>query len=136
MFGFTIQYDANKMAEKAKRMEARALKILGFETRAKAQASITDSTGPSRPGEPPHNKVGTLKRFILYSYDKESNSVVVGAKLLKRKSRDAAKALEHGGTSLTTKKKPIRVAARPFMEPAFQKVARQSIPAVFANTLR
>lgn len=138
MIGFkmSVEFDVEKLEQKMRRAEARALKILGFETRLKAQNSIVNGTGPSRPGTPPKNKVGTLKRFILYSYDKETNSVTVGAKLLKRKSKDAAKALEHGGVSQTTKKKPIRVAARPFMEPAFQSVKRQSIPSVFANTLR
>jgi len=135
-FGLSVEFDVAKLEKRMRKAEKWALQQLGFQTRAKAQASIVPGAESSRPGTPPKDKTGTLKRFILYSYDKDTNSVVAGAKLLRRRSRDAATSLEHGGISLNVKKKPRRIAARPFMQPAFEQVARQSIPSVFTNTLK
>lgn len=136
MIGFSFDFDVQKLERKARAMEYRGLEKLGFQTRQVARDSIMPAATSSRPGDPPRDKTGTLKRFILYSLDKSTMSVVAGAKLLKRKSKDAAKALEHGGLAMTAKKKSIYVSARPFMEPAFEKISRRSIPSVFANTLR
>lgn len=135
-FGFSFDFDVEKLERKTIAMEQRGLKILGFQTRQVAMDSIMPAATASRPGDPPRDKTGVLKRFILYSLDKATMSVVAGAKLLRRKSKDAAKALEHGGLAMTAKQKPIYVSARPLMEPAFEKIARRSIPSVFANTLR
>lgn len=135
-FGFSFDFDVQKLERKARAMEYRGLEKLGFQTRVAARESIMPGATASRPGNPPRDKTGVLKRFILYSLDKQTMSVVTGAKLLKRKSKDAAKALEHGGLAMNDRKKTIHVAARPFMEPAFEKIARRSIPSVFAGTLR
>lgn len=139
MIGFRItdvEIDAELLLEKIGDAKRRTLKILGFEIREVAQRSIVDARTISRPGMPPHGHVGTLGNLILYSVSPDGNRLVVGPQLVRKKSRDAVKALEHGGTATNSRGKVIRVQARPFMEPAFNRVNRSKVPAVFANSVQ
>jgi hypothetical protein len=119
--------------EKAK---LKSLKKVGFKTREAAMNSIKDGTGYSHPGEPPISHTGVLRRFILYSMGDGNSSVVIGPKYLKKKSRDAAAALERGGIATNSRGRVIRVEQRPFMVPAFERVNRENVPAVFANSVQ
>lgn len=122
-----------KELDEAKSIGARRV---GFQTREIAMNSIKDGAGPSPVGSPPNSHVGTLRRFIGYEYDKSKSSVVVGPRLLTRRSKDAAEATEKGGQALDVKGKVVRVLARPFMSPAFQTVQQQALPAAFTDTFR
>ena len=51
--------DSAKLAKAVRRAGRIALRILGFQTRAQAQASIEPERGPSRPGQPPHTHTAT-----------------------------------------------------------------------------
>lgn len=135
-FKTTLEFETKQLVESMGTGEARALRRVGFATREAAQASIIPGNASSRPGQPPHDKIGTLKRWILYEFDRETNSMVAGAKLLKRKSRDAATALEHGGRSVTTKARQITIERRPFMQPAFGKAIRHTVPTAFQDCIR
>lgn len=138
MIGFSLSqfdYDGEAVLKRMAKAERRALQRIGFETRASAMKSIQPGVGPSSPGSPPHDQTGTLRRFIRYQYDKQSNSVVIGPKYLRKKSKNAPGGLERGEVSINFRKHPIRVAARPFMTPAFEIVKRQMVPRVFANSL-
>lgn len=114
---------------------AKSAKMLGFAVRADAQASIRDGRGTSAPGTAPRSHDGTLRRWILYAYEKSSRSVVVGPKLLKRKSRDAAEALEHGGLSETTRGEVQRVRERPFMRPAMGRTIATDLARILTDSL-
>jgi len=78
------------------------------------------STG-SKPGEPPKNQTGLLKKFIFFAYDRDSRSVVIGpTKLNKRGS--VPELLEKGGTQVIKTGQGTalaRYAPRPYMQPAF-----------------
>jgi hypothetical protein len=78
----------------------------------------------SRPGEVPrlHRKPSPLKIKIEFVYDPRDKSVVIGPEASAETKGDATEALEHGGISLNRRtRRRNRIAARPFMEPAFRK---------------
>ena len=129
-----IEFEDEKILEAFEKAKARGARKVGFQTRQTAMDSIVDGVQSSVPGTPPHNHTGVLKRFIRYDYDNSSSSVVVGPVLLSRRSKDAAAATEKGGQALDVKGKTVRVAARPFMSPAFANVLSNSVPGVFENT--
>lgn len=130
-----IDLDYDLLDKKLEQVKSIGARRVGFQTREIAMNSITQGAGPSKPGQPPHGHTGVLKRFIRYEYE-EGGSLAVGPALLSRKSKDAAKATEHGGTSRNVRGKTIRVRARPFMSPAFNQVVNSSVPEVFENTFR
>jgi hypothetical protein len=95
--------------------------------------------GKSAPGQPPRNQTGTLKKNIIFAYDSATRSVIIGPRFLGDvSSRDAPRALELGGTSLTVRKgkrKRQAVAARPFMVPALEKRSPE-LPLLWENAIR
>lgn len=82
----------------------------------------------SAPGELPrvrnvkrYGGKSPLKNLILYGYDKDSQSVVVGPAIFKSSAKTKGiGALEKGGT-VRTKRRPVKIKARPFMLPAMEK---------------
>jgi hypothetical protein len=83
----------------------KALARAGAYVRRTAANSIKrarrDSDGsfkPSPPGQPPRSRTGLLKRFLLFSYDDRSDSVVVGPVRISSLSGQAPMLLEFGGT--------------------------------------
>lgn len=98
----------------------------------------------SRPGQPPLSVTGLLRGGsgagpgILYTYDRGSGSVVVGPVKLNSGS-NAPATLEFGGTAKVKDAKgsrTIRVAARPYMGPALDRLlAQNKIPEAFRDLL-
>jgi len=91
----------------------------------------------SRPGEPPRaHGESFIKKWIFYSLDTKKRTVVIGPVKLNRTVSDTAlEALEYGGQTTVfglkeykvgqkprIKKKRIYMKARPFMQPAYEKV--------------
>jgi hypothetical protein len=102
----------------------KALGRIGSYVRKVARNSIRTRAGISEPGQPPHSHTGLLKDWILFSYDKESLSVVVGPARLNMKSGDALEALEYGGAVHSVRRgRRMFIRARPFMGPAMEKSA-------------
>lgn len=95
----------------------------------------------SRPGHPPLNQTGLLRQFIFFAYDSSSDSVVIGPARLNTAS-GAPETLEYGGSTTVavrekgrTGKRRVRIAARPFMRPAFeQEMAKLS--AMWRDSIR
>lgn len=83
---------------------------------------------PSGPGELPrirkvarYGNKSPLKNLILYEYDHQKKSVVIGPAIFQSSARTKGiGALEHGGT-VRTKRGSVRIESRPFMAPAFDK---------------
>lgn len=71
----------------------------------------------SRPGEPPRSQVGTLRKFLFFSFDPRSESVVVGPARTTADDQDAPRTLEFGGTAEVGGSRR-RIAPRPYMGPA------------------
>ena len=129
-----IEFDDELLEQKIEQTKRIGARRVGFQTRETAMNSITDGAGPAKPGQPPHSHTGILRRFITYDYETESSAVVIGPKLLNRRSKNVAEATEGGGIAKSVSGRQVRVAARPFMSPAFDKVNRTSVPKVFENT--
>ncbi len=95
----------------------------------------------SRPGEPPllHMRPSPLKRLIYFAYDPAREAVVIGP--LRFRSA-GAEALEYGG-AVRTRRRRVRIRARPFMRPALGKgladlkrKGRTSLPRFWDNIVR
>lgn len=131
-----IDFDANAVTKPLSESKRRVLSRLGFLIRQEGQGLIRRISGHARPGSPPHDQTGILKRFITYDVNAAEGSVLVGPKLLQRKSKDVVRSLEKGGVSRNWRGRYQRVEARPFMQPALKTVQSQHIPAVFENSFR
>ena len=120
------------------RIDARTRKVLskfGAFVRKTSRQSIRKRKGTSRPGNPPFSHVGTLKRHIYFGYDPKRRSVVIGPVIFPGKSGKALPALEYGGRSDTPSGAMVKIAARPFMGPAF-KANLPQVPSLWKNVLR
>lgn len=78
---------------------------------------------PSAPGEPPRTRVGLIKKMVLYAYDPDNKSVVVGPAALPGGTGAPAN-LEYGATIDTTNGR-VRIAPRPYMQPQLEVFAPQ-----------
>ena len=131
----------------------RALSRFGAFVRQTARHSIHSRDGVSAPGRPPHSHTGLLKRFIFFSYDPGSRSVVIGPARLNGYGQGEAPALlEYGGRTTWSHLKQVgwygssrapkyeRVQAsvyvrpRPYMGPAFEK-EKAKLPEIWRNSI-
>jgi hypothetical protein len=126
-----------RAVDKAKRA---VLSKAGAFIRTTARHSIRQRKGSAPPGAPPHSHVGLLRKFILFGYDRQSDSVVIGPVGFKRSQ--APQVLEHGGVTTVTrfqrgklKKRKVRIAARRYMGPALEK-EQPKLPALWRNSVR
>jgi len=119
-------------------MTRRVLSKFGAYVRQSAKTSIRPRKAASSVGSPPSSHVGLLRKFILFSWDGDQRSVVIGAALLSgRAYRDAPAALEFGGRFMRRNRKGPYVAnynPRPFMGPAFDSNLPK-LPSMWANAL-
>ena len=81
----------------------------------------------AKAGNPPKSHTGLLKRFILFAFNPDNSSVIVGPTKLSKKG-DAPHTLEHGGYARVplsspggkTEWKGVHLKPRPFMGPALE----------------
>ena len=137
----SLFFDRPKVQRAMDRAKRRRLSRAGAFIRQRARTSIRKRKRQSRPGQPPSSHTGLLRRFILFGYDRRSDSVVVGPVGFRR-SR-APNVLEFGGRTTVEsrrrgerrQKRTVRIAARPYMRPALEK-ERSQLPAVWRNSVR
>ena len=121
-------FDRPKVANAMDAATRRALSEMGAYIRRTARTSIRKSKKVSLPGKPPRSHSGLLKKGIMFSYDPIQKSVVIGPELIPaarraRPDTTVPNVLEYGGgiTFAGRKRvKRVRIAARPFMTPAFR----------------
>lgn len=114
-----LHFDSVKVQREADRAMERKLKRFGAFVRRSAQQSMrTKKAGVySPPGSPPYSHSGKFKKGILFAYDRQTKSVVVGPTLFERTAAFRIPGLhEFGG-----KDRRGFFAARPVMAPAFMK---------------
>lgn len=99
-----VFFDAKEIMATVDKATRQNLSKFGAYVRSDARRSIRKRKKPSAPYKPPSSHVGTLKKGILFGYDKARDSVVVGP--VKNRSGNAAQALEHGGTTVIKSPKP------------------------------
>jgi hypothetical protein len=143
MIGLSFQaakrglFDRAAVQQKVDKATRKVLSRFGAFVRQRAKTSIKKRKEISRPGQPPHSHVGLLRKFILFAYDADRKSVVIGPTLTKDES-EAPRLLEHGGdTTLETREGPKRAhyRPRPFMGPAFE-AEKPQLPALWKNSVR
>ena len=133
-------FDQPKVTRAVDRAKRRVLSKAGAFIRTRARTSIRKRKRTSRPGDPPSSHAGHLRRMILFGYDRQRESVVVGPVGFRRST--APNVLEVGGRTVVTRrrrgktqKRTVRIAARPYMAPALEK-ERSNLPKVWRNSIR
>ncbi len=133
-------FDRPKVKRAVDAARRRVLSKAGAFVRQTARTSIRKRKGSSKPGNPPHSHVGLLRRFILFGYDRQSDSVVVGPVGFRDSS--APRVLERGGTTTVTRRRRgkqterrVRIAARPYMKPALEK-EQPKLPELWRNSVK
>lgn len=121
----------------------KVLSKAGAFIRTAAKTSIRKRKGSAPPGAPPHSHEGSLRRLILFGYDKPNDSVVVGPVGFKKS--DAPSALEYGGEVVVLRRlggrggkhtsQKVKIAPRPYMAPALEK-ERPKLPLLWRNSVR
>jgi hypothetical protein len=118
----------------------KVLSKAGAFIRTAARTSIRKRKGTAPPGKPPHSHEGSLRKLILFGYDRASDSVVVGPVGFAQST--APRALEHGGETVVHTRhggrlvsRKVKIAARPFMAPAMEK-ERPKLPLLWRNSIR
>lgn len=130
-------FDRAAVQQKVDKATRQALSRFGAFVRQRAKTSIRKRKGTSPPGGPPYSHVGLLRKFILFAFDADRKSVVIGPTLTGEGS-EAPRLLEHGGdTTLETRRgsKRAHYRRRPFMGPAFEQEQRK-LPALWQNSVR
>ncbi len=128
---FFDRAEVQRAADKAK------LKVLGragAKVRKIARSSMRKKKGPAPPGEPPNVHKGTLKRLLLFGYDRVHETVLVGSVGLGK--AEAPGLQEFGGKAKRVRlvrptrgsrrqraKVTVVLKKRPYMRPALEKVA-------------
>jgi hypothetical protein len=113
----------------------RVLSRFGAFVRTRARTSIRPRKAASRPGQPPSSHEGSLRRLILFAYDRARRSVVVGPAAFRRGAAPAL--LEYGGTAPAPpgRRRPAIYRARPYMAPALAAELPR-LPALWRNSVR
>lgn len=137
----SLFFDRKAVLDAVDKAKRAVLSKAGAFIRTIARTSIRKRKGSAPAGEPPHSHVGLLRNFILFGYDRASDSVVVGPAKL-NKPTEAPRVLEHGGVTTVTKfsrgkrrKRRASIAARPFMGPALEK-ERPKLPLLWRGSVR
>ncbi len=128
-------FDRAKIKQKVDVRTRKVLSKFGAFVRQTSRKSIRKRKGTSRPGRPPFSHTGVLKRFIYFGYDKDRRSVVIGPVIAHGKVGKAPQALEHGGTVTLLTGKTANMAARPFMQPAFESELK-NVPKLWVDSIR
>lgn len=125
--------ESKRLLDRMNASARKALTLQGIDIRRTARKSMkTGKDGrPSSPGSPPHRVTGLLADFLIWKYDGNVASVVIGPALLdgsKNTNPTIPEILESGGTEMATVKRgkewnrqPVSIAARPYMAPALER---------------
>ena len=101
----------------------------GALVRTIARRSIRRRKKASQPGTPPTNREGQLKRFLFFSWDPTTQSVVIGPEQLG--GSDTPAVLE--GTRRRGRQRGLK--PRPFMVPALEK-AKAKLPELWRGAIK
>jgi hypothetical protein len=133
-------FDRQKVLKAVDKATQKVFSKFGAYVRQRAKTSIRKRKAVSQAGQPPSSHTGLLRSFIFFGYDRPKKSVVIGPVRLNSKSGDALPTLEYGGRAkiLDRKRKRkcvVKIAARPFMQPAFEK-EKTKLPRLWADSVK
>lgn len=149
-------FDAQKVLDATDNAERKVLSKFGAFVRRTARTSIRKHAKPSqasiekairkgkrpkrttsRPGKPPYDHTGLLKRNIFFAYERSRHSVVIGPVALNQRS-GVPELLEYGGRAMRKikgKMKRVTYKPRPFMGPAMARNL-PALPAMWADSIK
>lgn len=134
-----VRFDDEKLLRKMDAARRRNLSKAGYIIMRSARKKIADKASPSLPGEPPRDVSGKLKHGILFGYDRESESVVVGPEIKAARRASGGvpvpAVLEHGGMTKRKDGPVFSLAPRPFMAPSLEKHADKIAP-IWRNSIQ
>jgi len=120
-------FDRKSVLEATDKATRGALSKFGAFVRTTAQRSLRDRKEISRPGSPPSSHTKRLKKGVLFGYDPDARSAIIGP-VAYRAGATAPRLLEEGGVSIVGgRQKTYR--PRPFMQPAFAAELGKAAPA-------
>jgi hypothetical protein len=122
------RFAEGELMRKTKAGSIQSLGHAGGAIRIQAIRSIKKSPYPAPPGQPVHTRQGLIQRAIIYSVEKEKQTVVVGPS--ERVIGIAGKPHEHGGLF-----RGRMYPARPFMWPALLRI-RHRLPKYWAKSIK
>lgn len=157
-------FDSEAVLSALSAAERRVLSRFGAFVRRRARSSIRKRRRSAPPGQPPTNQTGRLREGILFAYDPERRSVVIGPRSMLRMATDGAPVgttvagvLEEGGAIQvleeqrsanfyrrvigrrrpqgSTRVRTVRIEARPYMRPAFE-AERDKAADLWADAIR
>ena len=136
--GFKVKdffFDKKKIERDQNRKQGRFLARFGAIVRRGVKTLLRKKGGKSnqssKPGEPPRQQTGLLRRSIFFAYQRSQKSVVIGPVVLSGASNGKVpESLEEGGSIVlrefnpstktrSGKKQTKRIAPRPYMGPEF-----------------
>ena len=128
-------FDSATVVRAVDKSTRQVLSRFGAFVRRTAKQSIRKRKKSAPAGQPPSSHTGLLKRFIFFGYDTGKNSVVIGPTRLTQNNRGGAPSiLEYGGRT-TVDRKRVKISARPFMGPAFEK-EKPALPSMWRDSVK
>jgi len=106
----------------------RVLSRFGAFVRTRARTSIRKKKGTSPPGSPPHSHVGLLRKFILFAYDPQRKSVVIGPTLIRAESRRRLPACSNTAARRSAAPRPGRAGSATAPGRSWGRPSRPSRP--------
>ena len=135
----SVSFDSRLIIRRAERANRSVLMRAGAFVRRRARSSMRKRKTISAPGKPPSSHTGRLRGLILFGYDRQGESVVIGPRATGDRDQ-AGETLEHGKTVTRRqrrRRRRMRYRARPFMGPALEKeIQAGSFPKLWANSVK
>lgn len=137
-----VEVDARAVARAYQRGERRALIRGAAYLRGIARRRMRRRSRAARPGEGPTVRKGQLRQFLLYAYEPNRGTAVVGPRRLAGATGDTPEALEHGkvttrwvGRGKNRRQERVRYEARPSTMPALQQ-GKGDLPKFWQSAIR
>lgn len=113
----------DRVRKESERVQRRTLFKAGGYGKTVMKQSIRKRKGPSRAGSPPHSHAGHLRNLMHFEVDPSLAAVTVGPKIFKASAGlpvPVPRLLDQGGPTKRYRRR-VRIAPRPFVQPAFEK---------------
>ena len=140
--GVRIDMDTRRLSRAYARAERSALSRAGAYVRKLARSHMRRRSRAARPGEGPTVREGQLKTFLLWAYEPQRHTTVVGPKRLPGATADTPEAMEHGkvltrwvGRGSRRRRQAIAYEKRPSTMPALG-MAGPDLPDFWRDAVR
>lgn len=146
-----IRWNPERVQQAANRARRRILIQAAIRIRDRARDSMPDRPGNAPPGKPPYMRNPWLRRAVLFAWDRDTQTAVVGPTrgvgFGAVEEQNLMHALEFGGRyrigARSRKRRKVRhdrpivvnIPAKPYMAPALERESR-NLPSYWRNAIR